>query len=343
MVRMPEFAPGDWLNTERPLNKALLRGKVALIDFWDYTCINCIRTLPYLKQWYQRYKDYGFEIIGVHSPEFRFARSRSQIEGAIERFEIAYPVLLDNEYTTWDRFANKAWPTKFLIDAQGYVRYRLQGEGHYQQTERAIQEALKELHPEQRFPEPLPLLREEDAPGAVCYPATPELYAGYDRGSLGNGRGYGQLNVPTVYQMPNAFDRSEYNFYASGIWRATPEAFAFAGQDGGEIKLPYRAASVNAVLSPSADPVEVMLNLRPGNDELPMVEVLQDGYYLTPDNAGADIEYDDGGLSYVSVDEARMYELVSNPDFEKHELTLIFRANALAMYSFRFTSCVKPQ
>lgn len=338
-VRMPELGSGEWLNTPHPLDKAALRGKVALIDFWDYTCVNCIRTLPYLKAWYERYADYGLVIIGVHAPEFAFARSSNQIVEAIERFELDYPILLDNHYQTWDRFANKAWPTKYLIDPDGYVRFKKQGEGAYPQFEMAIQRVLEAINPGVRFPEALPLLREEDAEGAVCYPATPELYAGHITGNLGNRRGYGGLNVPTVYQMP--LQRSERAFYVDGIWRATEEAFAYAGQSGGEIVLPYRAVGVNAVLSPSSDPVEVMLNLRP-DEAFPMVEVKQDGYYLTPDIAGEDIQYDDGGLSYIEVDQARMYELVVNPGFEKHELSLTFHAGGLALYSFTFTSCVNP-
>ncbi len=339
IVRMPALGTGEWLNTPHPLDQSTLRGRVVLIDFWDYTCINCIRTLPYLQAWHTRYAQHGLVIIGVHAPEFSFARSTKQIVEAAERFELPYPILLDNHYQTWDRFANKAWPTKYLIDADGYIRYRKQGEGAYPQFEEAIQEALREINPGVRFPDPMPLLREEDAEGAVCFPATPELYAGHMTGNLGNTSGYGGLNVPTVYQMP--LERTERAFYLAGIWRATEETLAFAGQSGGEIKLPYRAVEVNAVLSPSADLVEVILNLRPA-EAFPMVEVKQDGYYLTPENAGADIQYDDGGLSYVEVDQARMYALVNNLSFEKHELTLTFHANGLALYAFTFTSCINP-
>src|SRR5438045_834310 len=120
LVRMPDFASGDWLNTAQPLSKEALRGRVLLIDFWDYSCINCIRTLPYVTSWHERYADLGLTVIGVHSPEFTFARSRAQVEAAMDVHHIQYPVLLDNEYQTWERFAVRAWPSKVLVDAEGY-------------------------------------------------------------------------------------------------------------------------------------------------------------------------------------------------------------------------------
>lgn len=340
VVRMPEFAPGEWLNTDRPLTRQSLRGRVLLVDFWDYTCINCIRTLPYLTGWHDRYAGLGLTVIGIHAPEFRFARSRAQIEAAIQEAGIRYPVLLDNEYENWERFANRAWPTKYLVDAGGYIRYRRQGEGHYQETEQAIQTILRQRDPDVLLPDVMPPLRPEDAPGAVCYRPTPELYAGYERGALGNRSGYAAGN-PVVYDLPLSPQRREPNFYAAGIWRAEREYLTFAGQNGGRIVLPYSAAGVNAVLSPSGDPVEVMLDLRP-SDAPPVVEVRQDGAPLTALTAGADIAYTEDGISVVRVERPRLYGLVRNPAFESHELELTFRAGGLALYAFTFTTCAAP-
>jgi thiol-disulfide isomerase/thioredoxin len=348
-VHMPDFAPGDWLNTEQPLTRQSLRERVILIDFWDYTCIDCVRTLPYVSAWYKRYAPYGLAVIGVHTPEFAFARTRKQISAALEEFNIRYPILLDNEYETWNRFANRAWPTKYLIDAAGYVRYRQQGEGLYGETELAIQALLKERDPHTQTPEPLPHLRAEDVPGAVCYPPTPELYTGFERGALGNRQGYA-AGSPLVYEMPKGEDRREGAFYLEGFWLAEPECLAFAGDDGGRIALPYRAVSLHAVLSPTSDPVELLLDLPPHSDRRtttrgvpPIIEVRQDGRYLLPLNAGADIEYDDGGLSYVQVERPRLVELVRNPDFEAHEIEMVFHAHGLAVYAFTFTTCVKTR
>jgi thiol-disulfide isomerase/thioredoxin len=340
MVHMPEFAPGDWLNVERPLSKEALRGWVALIDFWDYSCINCLRTFPYLVKWHERYAAAGLVVIGIHAPEFRFARSRSQVEGALAEFGLRYPILLDNEYQNWDRFANRAWPTKYLVDVDGYIRYRQQGEGYYQETEQAIQALLRQRDPDLRLPAPLPPLRAEDSPGAVCYRATPELYAGYQRGALGNPEGYAADN-PLAYRMPSRLERTQPNFYAGGIWRAGAESFVFAGQDGGRLIVPYSAVGFNAVLSPSADPVEVMLGLRPP-DNPPLVEVQQDGEPLTMLNAGPDVTFGEAGASLVAVTRPRLYRLVRNPAYETHELELIFHAGGLAIYTFTFTSCIMP-
>jgi thiol-disulfide isomerase/thioredoxin len=340
MIRMPEFASGEWLNVDHPLSKESLRGWVVLVDFWDYSCINCLRTFPYLVKWYERYVDAGLIVIGIHAPEFRFARSRAQIEQAIAEFGLRYPILLDNEYQNWDRFANRAWPTKYLIDVDGYIRYRQQGEGYYQETEQAIQALLRQRNPDLRLPALLSPLRAEDSPGAVCYRVTPELYAGYQRGSLGNPEGYAADN-PLAYRMPPRFERAQPNFYAGGIWRAQGESFVFAGQDGGRLIVPYSAVGVNAVLSPSADPVEVILGL-PSSENPPLVEVQQDGAPLTALNAGADIVFGEDGASLVTVSRPRLYRLVRNPDYAAHELELIFHAGGLAIYTLTFTSCIMP-
>jgi hypothetical protein len=298
--------------------------------------------------WHARYAELGLAVVGVHMPEFSFARTRAQVEASVEEFGIRYPVLLDNEFKTWDRYANRSWPASCLIDHEGIICYRQQGEGAYHKTEQAIQTALQKRDPHVSLPGPLPPLP-EDEPGAVCYRPTHELRAGFERGTLGNSQGYAEGGNPVVYEMPLPVQRHEGHFYTAGIWRAERECLVFAGQDGGQIVLPYRATGVSAVLSPSADPVELLLDLPPGFDRHmhrrdiePLIEVRQDGEPLATTNAGIDIEYDDGGTSVVSVKRPRMVELVRNPGFEEHELELTFRANGLAVYMFTFSTCVRP-
>ena len=342
IIRMPSLAAGTWSNS-RPLTREILRGHVVLIDFWDYACVNCIRTLPYLRSWHERYADKGLLIIGIHTPEFQFAQLQGQVEMAIAAHQIQYPVLLDNQYENWSRFANKAWPTKYLIDTDGYIRFKRQGEGYYQETERAIQLLLRARDPNVPLPDLLPPLRPEDTPGAVCYRPTPELYAGYQGGglfggALGNHEGYVPQN-PMFYELPEV--REVGQFFVDGAWRAWPEALAYAGQGGGQIVLPYQAATVNAVLAPSADAVEMMLNLWPSS-VAPIVELRQDGRWLTPADAGHDIEFDEDGRSFVQITYGRMYELVQNGGYEKHELSLIFQAMGLALYAFTFSTCIAP-
>lgn len=345
--RMPDFAPGEWINTPGPLARESLRGQVILVDFWNYTSANCIRSLPYVTSWHSRYADLGLTVIGVHTPEFSFARTRVQVEAAMAEFGIRYPVLIDNDYQTWHRYTDRAWPVRYLIDHEGTISYWRQGEGAYQETEQAIQAALQQHSRHIALPRLLSPLRQEDAPGAVCYSPPPELHAGFGHGALGNPQGYAE-GSPVVYETPHPAQRHEGAFYAAGIWRAERECLVFAGQNGGQIILPYRAAGVSAVLSPSADPVELLLDLPPGSDRgiqargaQPIIEVRQDGEFLTAANAGADVEYQDDGVSAVYVRRPRTVELVRNPGFEEHELALTFRANGLALYTFTFATCVK--
>lgn len=343
IIRMPPMQKGEWLNTPKPLDREQLRGRVVLVDFWDFTCVNCLQTLPYLKAWHERYADKGLTIIGVHTPEFRIGQPGRFVRAAIDQFNIPYPVLLDNHYATWEQFANRAWPTKYLVDGDGYIRFQRQGEGYYRETEQALQSLLRRRDPAVTLPDLLPPLRREDAPGAVCYRTTPELHAGYQGGlfggALGNPEGY-ITGGPMAYVLPGPFDMQEGHFYLAGFWRATAEAMVFAGQDSGRVVLPYSAAGVNAVLSPSHDPVELMLDIRPG-PETPLIELRQDDAPLDPLVAGRDVFFE-GDCALVRVDRPRMYELISLPDFGAHELDLIIHAHGLALYAFTFTSCLAP-
>jgi thiol-disulfide isomerase/thioredoxin len=327
-VRAPEFAPGEWLNTDRPLQMATLRGRAVLVDFWEYSCVNCLRTLPYLREWHKRYADKGLTIVGVHSPEFPFGRERTQIQMAIEALQIEYPVVLDNDFKTWDAYANRFWPSKYLIDQHGYIRYQSHGEGGYEAFEQAIQAVLREADSNLDLPPIMPALREEDRPGAVCYRPTPELHGGLDRGALGNPEGYAG-GVPMVYSLPKK--RAPGSFYVSGAWKAGEQVLAYEGQTEGLIQVPYEAVEVNAVLSPHAETIERMLH-----PEAVSVEIWQDDLPLT--EARGDDVTEDGR---VLVDRPRMFNLIRNPGFERHELTLRVKARGFALYAFSFTGCVK--
>ena len=175
----------DWFNTpgERPLTLASLRGGVVLVDFWTYTCINCIRTLPYLKAWDATYRRDGLTIVGVETPEFAFEHDASNVANAISQFGIRYPVVQDNEMGTWNAYGNEDWPADYLIDARGQVRYRAAGEGDYGQTETAIRALLAEAGHE---------VTAKSRPTGVIVPselATPETY-------LGTARAQGWINGP---------------------------------------------------------------------------------------------------------------------------------------------------
>jgi thiol-disulfide isomerase/thioredoxin len=148
--KAPEFAGIEqWLNSP-PLTLSALRGKVVLVDFWTYSCINCVRTLPYVTQWYEKYKDKGLVVVGVHTPEYPFEKSTANVQASLKRFGIRYPVAQDNAYATWDAYKNQYWPALYLIDANGKIVYQHFGEGQYAETEAQIQKLLP------RFPGTLP-------------------------------------------------------------------------------------------------------------------------------------------------------------------------------------------
>jgi thiol-disulfide isomerase/thioredoxin len=335
IVRAPDFAPGVWINSQA-LHIHTLRGRVVLTDIWDFTCINCIRTLPYVAEWHRRYAGHGLTVVGVHSPEFGFAKDRQQVEAAARRFGLSYPIVLDNDYETWNAYANRYWPAHYLIDHNGYIRFTQFGEGGYREFELAIQALLRELDPRVELPNPMLPLRLEDRPGAVCHRITPELHTGFERGALGNPEGYPPAD--TVMFYPEPLQRSQGAFYAVGAWKAGREHLASAGESGVLI-LPYQAASVNAVMAPSGDPVELMLNLV--NRAVDVV-VTQDGRPLTPLEAGEDVIFDERGRSLVRVDTPRMYNLVKNPGFGSFELRLMPGRAGFAIYAFTFTSCTVP-
>ncbi len=329
IVRAPEFGAGAWLNSETPLTMAALRGRAVLVDFWEYSCINCLRTLPYLREWHRRYASKGLVIVGVHSPEFPFGRERQQLEQAIRELEIPYPVLMDNESKTWDAYANRFWPAKYLIDPHGYLRYQSHGEGGYGEFEQAIQAVLREADPNVDLPPIMQPMRDEDKPGAVCYRPTPELHAGLDRGALGNPEGYAG-GVPMVYRLPK--QRVTGAFYVSGAWQAGQQHLTYQGQTEAFIHVPYEAVEVNAVFSPHIEAVERMLH-----PQTVSVEVWQDDAPLDEERHGSDMTEE----GRVLVDRPRMYNLVRNPGFEPHELMLRVTTRGFALYAFSFTGCVK--
>jgi thiol-disulfide isomerase/thioredoxin len=173
LINAPEIvAGGDWFNSP-PLKISDLRGKVVLVDFWTYTCINCIRTLPYIEKWYEKYKDSGLVVIGVHTPEFEFEKSAENVKKAISDFGITYPVVQDNNYDTWNAYANSYWPAKYLIDKDGKIVYTHFGEGNYDETESIIQKYLTDAG--------YTVNQKIDNPTYSIDSQTPETYLGYAR------------------------------------------------------------------------------------------------------------------------------------------------------------------
>lgn len=300
-VHAPEIGP-VWLNSP-PLTLRQLRGSVVLVDFWDFTCVNCIRTLPYIVEWHKRYAPLGLHVIGVHAPEFYFGRAPEILERGIEEFGIRYPVLLDNDYVVWKAFANKYWPSKYLIDADGYMRYFHAGEGNYQETELALQDLLREIDPSVKLPPLLPLRSELDEPGALamCPRPTPELYLGHKRGRIANGFVEDKEHTYTLGAGPQE-DMPEIE----GRWHSLPDCLQTASA-GARIILFYSAAEVNIVLA-----------------GVGRVGVRENGVEI-----GA-----------IEVNRPRMYRVIQRERFDTALLELTFDSPSMQVFAFTFGSCL---
>jgi thiol-disulfide isomerase/thioredoxin len=317
-----------WLNGPA-LTASGLRGKVVLVDFWEYTCINCIRTLPYLKAWYARYHDKGFEIVGVHSPEFGFSGDRSNVAAAASRLGVSWPIALDDEHSIWLRYGVSSWPTEELFDQDGKLVDTQVGEGNYPQTESRIQSLLTSRTPDLKLPPVMALLPQDsyDKPGSVCYPQTPETYVGPWHGQMiADAGAFNDPSTDSVYQDPGPPHR-EGAVFLRGYWHASKDDQAMVSGDGnGSLALNYKAIQVLAVLKPEAGGT-----IR--------VDITQDGKPVARVDAGPDIRFDGSGVSYVDVDAARAYELLDNAHFGQHELRLMPQRYGVGIYSFAFESC----
>jgi cytochrome c biogenesis protein CcdA/thiol-disulfide isomerase/thioredoxin len=298
----------DWFNTpgNRPLTLTGLRGHVVLIDFWTYTCINCLRTLPYLKAWNATYGPQGLTIVGVHTPEFAFEHDASNVSNAVQRFGIHYPVVQDNNYGTWNAYGNQYWPADYLIDANGQVRYTAFGEGDYDKTESAIRALLAEAgHSVGGMSHPVGTIVPSEQ-------ATPETY-------LGTARAQGWVNGPKsgVHDYgANPHPSLALNEFAfGGTWNiASQPAAAIAGAT---IEAEVQAKNIYLVLSSAGRlPREMQVEL--------------DGHPISAADAGADVH--DGK---VTVTGERLYTLASLPRNEQHHLTLRL-APGITGYSFTF-------
>jgi thiol-disulfide isomerase/thioredoxin len=315
-----------WINSP-PLTPAQLQGKVVLVDFWEYTCINCLRTLPYLREWYRRYHGKGFVIVGVHTPEFDFSGKRANIAAAAKRLAVTWPIVIDDKATIWKRYANYVWPHEYLYDQNGRLVDSVAGEGAYPQTEARIQALLKNSDPHADFPPIMALLPQDsyDKPGAVCYPETPELLIG--RRPIANASAANNPNQDTNYAY-NASNPQDGAIYLQGFWHLTPEA-AVSGESNGYLTLRYHAIQLTAVMKPEAGG-----SIR--------IEVTQDGRPVAKSDAGKDLRYDADGNSYVLVDAARAYDLIMNARFGEYQLKLSPKSDGLGIYDVAFESCEVP-
>jgi thiol-disulfide isomerase/thioredoxin len=280
----------QWLNTP-PLRPEDLRGKVVLVNFWTYSCINCLRTLPYVRDWAAKYKDRGLVVVGVETPEFAFEKDLGNVRTALASLGLNYPVAIDNDYGIWQAFDNDAWPGFYFIGADGRIRNRVLGEGNYDQSERLIQQLLSEADRTQVAANVTPIIGE----GPQAAPdwndlRSNETYVGYSKAEnfVSSGRAIG--DTPSLYRTPPTLSLNHWGL--AGAW-TIGEEFATLNDPPGAITYRFHARDLNLVLAPSSQghPIRFRVKLdgsAPGAEH------------------GSDVDAEGWG----SLDQARMYQLV---------------------------------
>lgn len=309
-----------WLNS-KPLTLKSLRGKVVLLDFWTYSCVNCIRTMPKLKAWQELYEKKGLVIIGIHTPEFGFEKDQKNVESAIKKFGIKYPVVLDNNYKIWNLYNNKWWPRKILIDKSGNIVYDHIGEGGYAETESAIQKALMEAGAKD-----LPAIEPDmSVGGGVCYRTTPEIYLGFIRGRFGN---VGTFIPGAESDFTDLSNHEDDVIYLHGHWQVGKESLTHArklSSTSEYMLLKYSAFSVNLVAGSL-------------NNKIAEIEIELDEQPLPEDMMGEDVEMIKG-KAVLKINQSRMYKIIDSDVYHQGKLRLKTGANNLEMFALTFGGC----
>jgi cytochrome c biogenesis protein CcdA/thiol-disulfide isomerase/thioredoxin len=314
---MPSLAGATgWLNSP-PLTPESLRGKVVLVDFWTYSCINCLRTLPYVKRWYETYKDHGLVVIGVHAPEFAFERDPANVRRAVGELGIAYPVAIDDDYSIWRGFSNQYWPAHYFIDAAGGIRDHHFGEGDYEGSERIIRQLLTEAGYKDLPPlGAAPAAAGVEAPPDMEHVSSQETYLGYRRADGFRSPGGFADDREKSYVLPAALALNEWGLF--GRWTDDPEKAVLATAPG-KIEFRFLARDLHLVLGPAADkPVRFRVRL----DGLPPGA-----------NHGADTDADGNGV----IREQRLYQLIRQQSPEApRTFSIEFLDAGAQAYSFTF-------
>src|SRR5580704_8434018 len=282
-----------WLNSP-PLTPAALRGKVVLVDFWTYSCINCLRALPYVRAWAEKYKDAGLVVLGVHTPEFAFEKDEANVRKAVAELKVAYPVALDNDYKIWKAFNNSFWPADYLVDATGKIRHHHFGEGKYDETEQQIQLLLKERDGSLSTNG----LVNITATGTEAPPdsdvQSPETYIGYDRADSFLSPGGAVQNMPHVYSVPKHLELNQWGLF--GKWTDSAQVATLDAAPGG-ITFRFHARDLHLVLGPTADGKPVRFRVK--------IDGKAPG-----ENHGVDTDAEGNG----KVTEHRLYQLIRQKD-----------------------------
>jgi thiol-disulfide isomerase/thioredoxin len=341
-IKAPEFAQVDgYINTynNSPLTLSSLKGKVVLVDFWTYSCINCIRTIPYINDWNQKYADKGLVIVGVHSPEFEFEKNYDNVKAAVQRLGITYPVILDSDHGTWNAYGNQYWPRHYLIDNQGYIRDNHIGEGGYDQTEKAIQSLLAERAAQMGMKEisfdtkPTTMIKQNSLQSVDLRQATtPEIYVGYDkaRAPIGNPEGFKPSQTISYSISPNTSFKPSI-VYLQGNWKNNPDNMELQS-DTGRIALVYYAKSANMVAGGKGGGI-----VSNDNDKQGEVGVHgQAAATLTSNMLNKSLGEDLSSDGSFRIDGQRLYNLAMHNDYNAHSIIIDVKGKGFQLYTFTF-------
>jgi thiol-disulfide isomerase/thioredoxin len=312
-VKFTELAGiAGYINAE-PFKLADYVGKkVILVDFIDYTCINCQRTFPYLNDWYAKYKDQGLEVVAIHTPEFSFEKEKSNVEKGAQQFGLKFPIVLDNDYATWNAYHNQYWPHKYLIDIHGNVVYDHIGEGSYDETEQKIVQALNQR--KMFLNESGVVTAGKTAPAPMIQTRSPETYFGAFRNeNFGNGRPY--TLGEAAFTLPATLETNAY--YLGGTWKLEKEYAENQSADS-RVSFVFNAAHMYIV----AQTVD---------GSMISAKILIDGKQISADQSGADVK--DGVLK---IDASRLYNLYSSSSAESHRIDIIFSKPHVRIFTFTF-------
>jgi thiol-disulfide isomerase/thioredoxin len=287
---MPAFAGAtEWLNT-KPLTLTDLQGKVVVVDFWTYTCINWLRTLPYVRAWAETYGDHGLVVIGVHTPEFSIEHDLANVRRAVSDMHLAYPIAIDNDYAVWDAFANQYWPALYIADAQGRIRHHHFGEGEEERSEHVIRQLLADAGDADLPDEPARIeARGIELPADWHNVASPETYVGFARSEGLASPGGAAFDEPHDYTVPSRLHLNEWAL--AGNWTVRHED-AMSNEAHGRIAYRFHARDLHVILAP---PAQASARFR----------VLLDGQ-APGDAHGLDVDEEGNGV----VKEARLYQLI---------------------------------
>jgi thiol-disulfide isomerase/thioredoxin len=305
-----------WLNSE-PLTAAGLRGKVVLVDFWTYTCINWLRTLGYLRAWWEKYRDEGLVIVGVHTPEFPFERDVDNVRWAANEMAVEYRIALDSEYAVWRAFGNSYWPAVYIADAEGRIRHHHFGEGAYEECERVVQGLLGEAGRSDVGNDLVSVADEGfEAQADWATLGSPETYLGYEQGENFGSPGGAALDEPRSYVAPDPLELNQWAL--SGDWTIETRASVSNGADG-RVAFRFHARDVNLVMGPRAR-----------GESVPF-RVLVDG---EPPGAAHGLDVDEQGRGTVA--QQRLYQLVRAQAITDRTFEIVFLAPGAEAYCFTF-------